>query len=125
MGKMVRVNCTSCHKEWKCRTGCGLSHALLQDVIREFTYETGREIMKTAGGEAFPVFLFAYQVAVCSGCHSVVSVPVLELPQQGKVYTGSCPVCGGRAQPVQEIEETSCPACGEKTLQEEETGGWD
>lgn len=125
MGKMVRVNCTACHKEWKCRTGCGLSHALLQDVIREFPYETGREIMKTAGGEDFPVFLFAYHTAVCDGCGSVVSVPVLELPDRGIEYTGSCPVCGGKAQPVGKIEEVPCPACGEKTLQEEETGGWD
>ncbi len=125
MGKNVSVNCTSCHKEWKCRTGCGLSHALLQDVTREFPYETGREIMKTAGGEVFPVFMFAYHTAVCGCCSNVVSVPVLEMPDRGIKYTGSCPVCGGKAQPVMNMEDVSCPACGEKTLREEETGLWD
>lgn len=124
MGKVMRVNCVSCHKEWECRTGCGLSHALLQDVIREFSHETGREIIKQAGAEEFPVFMFAYHIAVCGGC-GVVSVPVLELPDQGTEYTGRCPVCGGMVQPVKNLKNIPCPACGEKTLSENEAGSWD
>lgn len=121
----MRISCTSCRKEWKCNTGCGLSHALLRDVIREFPAETGREIMDAAGGEDFPVFLFEFQPAVCEGCGSVVGVPILELPDRGAVYTGSCPLCGSNVQPVKDLRNVPCPACGGMTLQEEEIGQWD
>lgn len=125
MGSIVKVHCTSCHKEWNCQTGCGLKHAMLQDAVREFPVEMEREIMKKAGAEVFPAFIFARQIAVCEECGGVVSVPVLELLGSGQVYTGSCPVCGGMVKPVTAVEDTPCPACGERTLREEAVGNWD
>ena len=39
MGKMMKIVCASCKNEWQCMTGCGLSHALLQSVVRELPIE--------------------------------------------------------------------------------------
>lgn len=125
MGSVNKITCGSCKREWQCMTGCGLLHARLEDVIREFPEETGREIAEQAGAEEFPLFDFAYRCAVCMQCRSVVGVPVLELPDQSKEYIGRCPICGGAAQPIADLQEAHCPICGKKTLEEEETGSWD
>lgn len=49
MGKVVKIACESCKREWKCMTGCGLSHALLQDVLREFPEKMRGNIVEEAG----------------------------------------------------------------------------
>ncbi|MCX4339808.1 MAG: hypothetical protein OSJ72_09205 [Lachnospiraceae bacterium] len=124
MGKMIKVTCTSCKGEWECMTGCGISHALLQDVVREFPQEIGDKIRKE-NGEEFPIFDFGYQLSVCGDCRNAVSVPVLRFDEKDVEYMGPCPVCRGKAALVTDLEDAVCPVCGKKTLTAEETGSWD
>lgn len=124
MGKMIRVACTSCKEEWECMTGSGLSHALLQNVIQEFSKETREKVMGEIG-EELPVFEFGYRISVCSGCARIVSVPVLNLEDGNAEHIGPCPVCGEDVSLIADIEEAVCPVCKNKTLLAEETGRWD
>lgn len=125
MGKMVKVACASCKREWQCMTGCGLSHALLQNVAQEFPEETGKKMMEEAAGEEFPAFEFGYCISVCGGCGNIVSVPVMRRGESGREYTGPCPVCGDGVSLIADIGGVSCPVCGNRTLTAEETGRWD
>lgn len=124
MGKMIKVACASCKREWQCLTGFGLSHALLQNVVREFPTELRDKIMEEAG-EEFPVFEFGYQISICGGCENIVSVPVLNLEDGNAEYIGPCPVCGEDVSLIADIEEAVCPVCKNKALSAEETGRWD
>ena len=125
MGSISKITCGSCRKTWKCLNGCGLLHARLEDVIREFPEEMGREIVMQAGAEDLPLFDFAYQNAVCTECSNMVGVPVLELADGNKKHIGQCPVCGGVVQLITDLNDVCCPACGKKALKEEEAGIWD
>lgn len=124
MGEIKKVVCASCKREWQCMTGCGLSHALLQDVIREFPKETAERIMEETGGEV-PFFTFGYRLSVCGGCGNVVSVPVLNLDEREGAYVGPCPVCKGEASLIADIDEAVCPVCKSKALEAETEGNWD
>lgn len=124
MGKIQRVACKSCNSEWECKTGCGLSHALLQDVMQEFPKEIGDKIMRVSG-EEFPVFEFGYHISACSGCGKIVSVPVIRFAEEDVEYIGPCPVCGADVSLIVKIKEAVCPVCSQKTLMMEETGKWD
>lgn len=124
MGKIEKVACASCKREWQCMTGCGLSHALLPDVVRAFPEEIGKKVMAETE-EEFPVFEFGYRIAICGRCSNVVSVPVLKLEEKNTEYVGPCPVCGEEASLIADIVDAACPRCGKKRLWTEETGGWD
>lgn len=124
MGEIKKVVCTSCKREWQCMTGCGLSHALLQSVVREFPQEIGDKIMEEAG-EAEPLFAFEYRLSVCGGCKNVVSVPVLELEGREEAFIGPCPVCQGEAALIADLDEAVCPVCNSKALAAETEGHWD
>lgn len=125
MGSINKITCGSCQREWECKSGCGLLHARLEDVVREFPEEMGREIISQTDGEEFPIFDFAYQSAVCTGCRSMVGVPVLTFADKNKEYVGRCPICGGAAWPAADLGDVCCPVCGKKALEEEEIGSWD
>ncbi len=124
MGKIVRVACAACKREWQCMTGCGLSHALLENVVQEFPAQIEKKVMEETA-EDFPVFEFGYCISICGGCGSIVSVPVVKLEESHAEYVGPCPVCQGAVTLIADISEAACPACGEKTLIAEETGRWD
>lgn len=124
MGEINKVVCTSCKRKWQCMIGCGLSHALLQRVIREFPQETGEKIIEEAG-EADPLFAFEYRLSVCGGCKNVVSVPVLKLEEREEEYVGPCPVCQGEVSLIADIDEAVCPVCNSKALEAETEGHWD
>ncbi|MDE6389049.1 MAG: endonuclease Q family protein [Lachnospiraceae bacterium] len=125
MGRINRITCSACLREWQCRIGCGLMHACLEDVVSEFPEETGREITEQIGTEEFPVFDFAYHCSVCRECNSIVSVPILKFPDRGTEYMGRCPGCGGVTQLITDLGGMLCPVCGERALSEEEAGSWD
>lgn len=124
MGKMIKVACASCKREWQCLTGCGLSHALLQNVIREFPTELRDKIMEEAG-EEFPIFEFGYQISICNGCENIVSVPVLKFAEGNMEYVAPCPLCRDAVSPIVDIDKAVCPVCENTTLLMEETGRWD
>lgn len=124
MGEVIKIACESCRSEWQCHIGCGLSHALLQDVVREFPKEIGKKIMEEAG-EELPIFEFAYRISACGGCGNVVSVPVLKFEEKNAEYIGPCPVCGDGVSLIKDINDTGCPACKSKALKAESVGLWD
>ncbi len=124
MGKMMKIVCASCKNEWQCMTGCGLSHALLQSVVREFPKETQDTVMEKAG-EELPLFEFGFHLSACNGCGNIVSVPVLRFEEREEEYVGPCPVCQDDVAIITDMEDTVCPVCGNKTLLAEEIGRWD
>lgn len=124
MGKIEKVVCASCKREWQCMTGCGLSHALLQDVLREFPEKMREKIVEEAGEEAL-IFEFGYQAVVCDGCMSIVGVPVLKLEDGDTEYVGPCPICQDAVSLISDINDTTCPVCKNKTLKAETVGYWD
>lgn len=124
MGKVIKIACESCKSEWKCMTGCGLSHALLQDVLREFPEKMRGNIVEEAGEEA-PIFVFGYQTAVCDRCRRMVGVPVIMLENSDTEYVGPCPVCGDVVSLAADINDTACPVCKSKALKAETVGNWD
>lgn len=124
MGKVIKIACKSCKGEWQCLTGCGLSHALLQDVLREFPEEIREKIVEQAGEEE-PIFEFGYQAAVCGGCMSIAGVPVIRLEDGDTEYIGPCPTCGDAVSLITDINDTACPVCKNKTLKAEIAGNWD
>lgn len=125
MGRVMRIACVSCNKEWQCRTGCGLSHARLEDVLREFSNEISRKVPDRVRKEEFPIFDFAYHMAVCDICKDVVSVPVLRLADGDLEYSGTCPVCRKEARRISDTDAADCPVCGKRMRQPEEIGRWD
>lgn len=125
MGQIMKITCTACKKEWECMTGCGLSHACLQDAAHEFVKEVAADITREAEEEEFPVFDFAFHISKCDGCGSMVSVPVLQMMDCDAEYIGNCPVCGHEVELVTKIDNISCPVCGRVSLAAEESGLWD
>ena len=118
MGSISKITCSSCRKTWKCLNGCGLLHARLEDVIREFPEETGREIVMQTGAEDLPLFDFAYQSAVCTECSNMVGVPVLELSDGNKKHIGQCPVCGGGVQLITDLNDVSRTQSGKNIMKQ-------
>lgn len=124
MGKIIKVACKSCKNEWECKTGCGLSHALLQDVLQEFPEEIRVKITEEIVEES-PIFEFEYHISSCSHCGKIVSVPVIRFEEGDAEYIGSCPVCGNDVSLIPNIRKAICPVCSQKKLLAEETGRWD
>lgn len=81
--------------------------------------------MEYAADSACPGFDFAFRLSVCGHCSGIVSVPVLRLHENGALYVGMCPDCGREVRPIEDLSETSCPACGKRKLTALETGRWD
>lgn len=142
MGRLYKISCEKCKREWECRTGCGLMHGRLALAEEEFPEEIKRAIRAEVSKQSLDLFDFGYRIAVCGRCGNVVSVPVLKLLEREKVFVGLCPECESvvpqeelwTGQPEesqdgqperQEIESHDCPACQEKALSIQPIGLWD
>lgn len=142
MGRLYKISCKNCKREWECRTGCGLMHGRLAFVEEAFPEEIRRAIHADRSEQSLDLFDFGYQITVCRRCGNVVSVPVLKMIEQEKLFVGLCPECGdtihqdelwtgqpGESPDVQpgeqEVGPHVCPACQEETLSFQMTGVWD
>ncbi len=128
MGKIIKITCVSCGHEWVNEIGCGLLHGSLGNIAELFSEEESREIRQHMAQNAYPVFDFAYRLAHCHHCESLVSTPVLELQDGFGRYIGSCKQCGRKidiADIIEEMDRTSCPVCDRVSLHSEEMGLWD
>ena len=124
MGEIRKITCRSCGRDWQVQTGCGLQHGMLENVVSVFPKAMQKGIYMSVEDMEFPIYDFSYRPARCEYCSRIVSVP--DFTPMGKTsFVGGCPVCGHDTELIQNVEETICPVCGQKTLQEEETGLWD
>lgn len=124
MGEIKKISCRACGRDWQVQTGCGLQHGMLENVVSAFPKAMQKGIYKSVEDMEFPIYDFSYRLAHCDYCCRIVSVPVFTSMEKTS-FIGGCPVCGHDTELIQNIEETICPVCGQKTLQEEETGLWD
>ncbi|MDE5932932.1 MAG: hypothetical protein K2H40_10700 [Lachnospiraceae bacterium] len=124
MGKISKITCKSCGRDWELFTGGGMLHGMLENVVADFPKAMQEGIYKSVEDMEFPVYDFSYQPAHCEYCCTIVCVPVFT-PMEKKSIIGGCPVCGHEAKLIQNVAEAVCPVCGQKALQEEETGFWD
>lgn len=124
MGTIVKIICGSCHKEWDCRTGCGLLHGKLENAAGLYQEEIRKSILASVQQTRFPQFDFAYRLAVCKECQDIVSIPVLSLSQTHMKYVGSCENCGKRVELIENVRQTTCLRC-KGALESENIGMWD
>ena len=117
MGYIEQIACTSCGKSWELRTGCGMMHGQLENVLHMFPAEIIADIKASVGGQRFPYYDFNYKAAVCDNCKSIVSVPVLELPEAYKSKNALPKMLPADIQ--------SCPHCGSEALLKGTIGLWD
>ena len=125
MGVLVNITCMSCGADWQQRVGSGILHGDLKAVADLYPEEIKQKILLCAGQEEFPSYDFGYRLASCAKCKEVISVPVLKLGKDGKVYVGTCGQCGGTVELAERKKELSCPVCHKASLRVEETGLWD
>lgn len=125
MGEIVKVQCGVCRAKWECMEGCGLLYGKKETVIAAFSERERAEVSARIEKSRIPAYDFAYQIAVCSHCKNVVSVPVLVTDEDG-AYVGVCPVCGkGVESPGPDLESKVCPVCKSSALKAEIDGHWD
>lgn len=125
MGYIEQIACTSCGKSWELRTGCGMMHGQLENVLHMFPAEIIADIKETVGEQRFSYYDFKYKAAVCDTCKNVVSVPVLELPGVSKSYAGECPECKNALPKMLPADIQNCPRCGSEALLKGTIGLWD
>lgn len=125
MGSVEKISCSVCGQTWKCRIGCGLQHGRLEAVTKLFDEKTVMQIKTNGLHNPIPLYDFAYQLASCRKCKSVISVPVLTMLEEHLRYVGVCPECGEKIECIEEVETALCPICHEKGLQREKIGHWD
>ena len=128
MGKIIKTTCASCGHEWVNKIGCGLMHGSLGNIAGLFSEEESERIREYMTRNTYPLFDFAYRLAYCDHCESLVSVPVLGLKDESGRYVGSCKQCSRKIEIediIEEADETSCPVCGRASLHTEDTGLWD
>lgn len=122
MGEIQKVTCNQCGRSWECKTGCGLIHGRMDFIVKEFPYRIQQKINADFSKHPLSFFDFAYHIAECPVCQSLVSVPTLSIEDSGNVFTGSCPECGKILYPKEII---ACPVCHDTSLSVQEIGGWD
>ena len=125
MGKIVTIGCTSCGVSQTLKTGCGVLHSSLAEVVRLFPQATQKEVLEQTSGEMFPVFDFSFQIAFCGHCGDFVSIPVLKLPEHSLEYIGVCEKCKNQADLIGHNENKTCPICRNGVLNIAEAGFWD
>ncbi len=125
MGAIVKVFCESCNAVWDCRTGCGMQHGSLDNVVSLFPENIESILTDYAARNECPMFDFAFQPAVCKNCTGIVSVPVLRLFENDTLYVGVCPDCGKEVKHIKDIHRIHCPVCKKRMLKTLETGRWD
>ena len=146
MGRLYKISCKKCGREWEGTVGCGLMHGRLSFAEKAFPEETRRAIHAQIPEQSPGLFDFAYQLTGCRRCGNVVSVPVLKLTEGDKTFIGPCPECGETIGQdglwTEQLDESpgeqsdgqsdgqgfgahTCPACREETLSFQMTGLWD
>lgn len=125
MGELKKITCRSCGAEWECRTGCGMMHGRLKQVVDLFPQEWRREMKECAAGGGFVPFTFSYQLSCCRECQRIESVPVLRFEKDGREYVGLCGQCGQKAELIEETEKVQCPVCHLALLEIQDIGQWD
>lgn len=125
MGAIERVTCASCGKLWEGKSGCGMMHGRLENVLGLFPQEIVTDIKEATKQQMFPRFHFEYQLTDCTVCKAVVSVPVLELSDAKKIYIGDCPICQSRMVKAAPIEQLQCPNCQKQSLEKNKIAMWD
>lgn len=125
MGVIERIACHACGYVWECRSGCGIMHGTIENVIRCFSEDTGQEIAGAVSRMEDPVFEFTYRPAVCQACGNIAAVPFLEFKKEGRHFQGECPFCGKSVKITEKIEQEKCPGCHQGPLEVRRTGFWD
>ena len=125
MGRLTEVTCKKCGGDWQLQLGYGIGKV---DAVVSLFPEPMRQKFPTDRMRSFEEpWEFAMEPAMCPACHAPVSVPVLRLPDSGKVHVGVCPTCGGAVALVtlELIPEMPCPVCGQTALAVRDVGWWD
>lgn len=125
MGVIQQFTCPSCLKNWKLRTGHGIRHAALGQVMEVFSEDIQRNIVAQVTGGQMPLFYFGYQEAVCEHCRNIVAVPVLRLIESNQTFIAGCPECSGEVKVIKEETPVNCPACQKAKLRVQDVGNWD
>lgn len=125
MGRIVAISCACCGAHFRVKTGCGVLHGDLTEVLKAFSKEQKEEIAECLKGEPFPVYDFAFRIGFCTRCADFVSVPALKLPEYGKAYIGACEKCNNQVELTENVQKMLCPVCGGSVLHTEEIGFWD
>lgn len=125
MGEIRSVECKACRAKWQCMEGVGLLYGKKENIIAAFSEHERAAIAARMESSKIPAYDFSFQLAVCSHCQNVVSVPTLAVGD-GETCVGACPVCGKKTKkPISELKRTACPVCKSKTLQARTEGYWD
>lgn len=133
MGRILKVNCASCRKEWQYAVGSSMYLGTREEILNAFLEKERAEVGRRFDACEFPGYDFHYRLGICSCCKNVVRVPVFIAPSGKKnaVYVGYCPQCGRRTRAPEEgwtdVEEHRevCPSCGSRALIVKEVGTWD
>ncbi|MCI9594960.1 MAG: hypothetical protein HFG51_12655 [Lachnospiraceae bacterium] len=125
MGVIQQFSCPSCQKTWKLRTGHGIRHAALGQVMEVFSEDIQRKIVAEVTGGQLPLFYFGYQAAACEHCREMAAVPVLRLIESNQTFVADCPGCGSKVEVLEEDTLVNCPACQKAKLKEQDVGIWD
>lgn len=133
MGRILKVSCTSCGKEWQYAVGSGMYLGTREEILNAFLEKERVEIAGRFDACEFPGYDFHYRLGICSCCKNVVRVPVFITPSEKDkgIYTGCCPQCEKRVRiPMDgwtdaEENREMCPSCGSGMLAVKEVGTWD
>lgn len=127
MGVLKELQCPSCYKKWRLCLGHGRKHSSLGRVMKLFPDPIQKQIAACKEGGALHLFHFQYQTAVCRQCQEMIAVPVLVLKEKesGQTLTGTCPICGGEAELLDENSAITCPKCQKAELDRQDVGLWD
>ena len=58
MGAIERVKCENCGSAWECRTGCGILHGRLENVLLLFSEKVREEVNNVTSQEKIPQISF-------------------------------------------------------------------
>lgn len=127
MGSIIKISCKKCGRSWDIKTGMGMTHALLENCLDDFTSDVADKIRKNFEGQEFPHYTFMYRAAICNKCGKVISVAQLEDLDTKQKYTAACPGCGSYDVTIidDKLSTTQCPNCGHHSLTSETSGLWD
>lgn len=133
MGRILKVSCASCGKEWQYAVGSGMYLGTREEILNAFLEKERAEVGRRFDACEFPGYDFHYRLGICGFCKNVVRVPVFVAPSRKKnaVYVGCCPQCGRRTRTPEEgwtnVEEYRevCPSCSSRALIVKGVGTWD
>lgn len=125
MGKLVQITCGSCGRIREGRIGSGILHGDLEIIAAEYEEDTAKKIQALVRKNPFALYDFSFSLARCKYCSEIVSVPVLNMKEGGKLFMGNCPLCGKGTEIIDDIEQMKCPACEAIKLKADIIGRWD